>query len=175
VNRRGVKIRYLAIAAAWRNGATEPAVLRGPEVAGHPNGASFLVEGEGFRDTVVWQPEDSPDAPGKMISAGDLKTDALMAMIRTDPSGKVLGYVMGDGQSLEYRGRALVLSPQRLSVTADAKRCMATGPRRARQGLAPLPVAGSFWLPDARSEIWADGARVKPRIGTGRMATLAKV
>jgi hypothetical protein len=95
-----------------------------------------------------------------------------MAMVRTDQAGKVLGYVMGDGKTMQFGGKTLARSERPFSVSADSKRSIATGSRRARQGLPPLPVAGAFWLPDATSEVWADGERVKPSIGPGRLAIL---
>jgi hypothetical protein len=171
VNRRGVRMRFVAAAAAWRKGAGRPAMRRGPEVEGNPLAAALVVEGEGFRDLVVWQPEEPGDR-GRMVTAGPLKTDALMAVVRTDSAGNVVAYTMGDGASLEFAGRVLVRSRQPFSVSADAKACMATGPRRARQGLAPLAVEGAFWLPGPSPEIWADGERARPRIGPDRMAAL---
>ncbi|MEK7403838.1 MAG: hypothetical protein AAB225_01900 [Acidobacteriota bacterium] len=172
VNRRAVRARYVAVAAAWRKGAPEPRMYRGPEVEGNPRSASLVVEGDNFRDLIVWQPEESADSPGQPLSAGKLKTDALMAMVRTNSAGNVVGYVMGDGSSLEFAGRTLARSQRPFSVSADSKRTIATGPRRARQGLAPLPAAGTVWLPDAASQVWADEERVKPSIGPGRMAVL---
>jgi hypothetical protein len=172
VNRRGVRVRYLAVGAAWRKGAREPLLRRGPEVEGNPQAASLVVEGENFRDLIIWQPEDPTDAGRPHISCGKLNTDALMAMVRTDQAGNVLGYVMGDGKTMQFGGKTLARSDRPFSVSADSKRSIATGSRQARQGLPPLPVAGAFWLPDATSEVWADGERVKPSIGPGRLAIL---
>lgn len=163
VSRRGVRTRFLAVAAAWRKGARRPAVRRGPDVEGNPAAATVWVEGEGFRDLVLWQPEAGER--GRLVVAGPLKTDALMAAVRTESGGNVTGYVMGDGSSLEFGGKVLAASPQRSSVSADAKRAMVTGPRRARRGLAPLPAAGRFRLPGPDSEVWSDGKRVKVAVG----------
>jgi hypothetical protein len=172
VNLRGVRARYVAVGAAWRKDSPQPRFRRGPKVSGNPNAASLVVEGENFRDLILWQPEESADAPGKQVSSGELKTDALMALVRTDRAGNVVGYLMGDGTSVEFAGKSLARSQQAFSVSADSKRSIATGPRRARQGLEPLPVKGAFWLPDAASEVWADGERVRPSVGSGRMAIL---
>ena len=172
VNRRGVRVRYLAVAAAWRNGEHEPLISRGPEVQGSPAASSIVVEGDGFRDLILWQPEEYIDKPGRMIGCGGLVTDALMAMVRTDDDGRVVGYVLGDGSRLEYDGAILAESHRQFTVSADSKRTVATGARRARQGLDPLPVAGTFWLPDPRSEVWVDGSRVEPPMGPGRMAII---
>lgn len=172
VNLRGVQARYCAIAAAWRKGERPPVLRKGPEVSGNPLAASLVVEGEDFRDLIVWQPEEPGADRGKPVSAGELRTDALMAMVRTDRSGAVTGYVMGDGASLEFGRTVLARSRQPLSLSADAKRAVATGSRRARQGLAPLPAAGSFRLLGAGAEVWADGERVRPAAGVDRMVTV---
>ncbi len=174
VNRRGVRVRYLAVGAAWRTGSRQPSVRPGPKVKGNPSAASLVVEGETFRDLIVWQPEEVPDARGVPIASGDLTTDALMAMVRTDRAGNVVGYVMGDGTSMEFAGKILARSQRPFSLSADGKRSIATGPRRARQGLEPLPVAGTFWLPDAASEVWTDDVRVQTRPNPGRMVTLGE-
>jgi hypothetical protein len=174
VNRRGVRVRYLAVGAAWRAGARQPVLRSGPKVKGNPSAASLVVEGENFRDLILWQPEEVPDARGVRVACGDLTTDALMAMVRTDRAGNVVGYIMGDGTSMEYAGKTLARSQRPFSLSADGKRSIATGARRARQGLDPLPVAGSFWLPDAASEVWADDVRVQPRTNPGRMVTLGE-
>jgi hypothetical protein len=172
VNRRGVRVRYLAVGAAWHKDAREPVLRQGPEVQGTSGAESLIVEGENFRDLVIWQPEETADAGGQRLSCGELKTNALMAMVRTDRAGKVVGYVMGDGSSLEFGGKTLARSAQPFSVSADSKRSIATGPRRARQGLEPLPVVGAFWLPDTASEVWADGRRVKASAGPDGMVAL---
>ena len=165
VNRRAVETRYVAVAAAWRKDTEAPVLRRGP-------GSSLIVEGGGYRDLIVWQPEAAEDAPGKRIAAGGLVTDALIAMVRTDAAGKVLGYVMGDGSSLEFGGKTLARTPQRFSVSVDAKRAMAAGMRRARQGLPPIPAAGSVWLPGASTELWADGVRVAAKTDAVGMAAI---
>jgi len=172
VNRHGTRVRYVALAAAWRKNEPQPSLGRGPAVEGNPNAVSLVVEGGNYRDLIVWQPEEAADQPGQPVVAGQLKTDALMAVVRTDRAGNVIGYTMGEGRSLEFAGRRLTRSPRPFSVSADGKQVIATGPRHARQGLDPEAAAGSFWLPDAASEIWADGERVHPSIGRDRLVVL---
>ena len=140
VNLRGVQARYLAIAAAHRKDAPAPKMSRGPAVTGNPEAASLIVEGETFRDVIVWQPEGADGSRGRPVSVGKLKTDALLAMVRTDRKGKVIGYVMGDGASLVFSGKVLARADVPFSVSADAKQTVTTGSRRAREGLPPLPV-----------------------------------
>lgn len=160
VNRRGVRVRYLAVAAASRLGAQEPRLARGPEVAGAEGAASLIVEGDGFRDLIVWQPEEKPDGSGRTITAGELETDALMAMVRTGPNREVLGYVVGDGRLLVFGEQTLVRSREGFSVSAGALKTMITGLRRARQGLSPLAASGDVWLPGSGSQLWVDGRLV---------------
>jgi len=116
VNLNGVRVRYLAVAAASRNGEPEPRLRRGPEPVGAEDASSIVVEGNGFVDLIVWQPEETADAGGRMITCGQLKTDALLAMVRIGPAGKVLGYVLGDGGVLEFAGSVLARSKARFSV-----------------------------------------------------------
>lgn len=172
VSQRGVRVRFLAVAGAWEKGAKPPRFARGPEVNGNEAAAAIVVEGEGFRDMIVWQPEEFMDFPGRLISCGELVTDALMAMVRTDDNGNVTGYVLGDGSRLEYGGRILAGSRHPFSVSADSKRVFASGARQARQGLNPLPARGAFWLPDGVCEVWVDDTRVVPKLTTGRMAVV---
>ncbi len=172
VNRRGVRVRYMAVAAAWRNGEHEPLLRVGPEVRGCDDATSMEVINDGFRDLILWQSEEFSDAPGRLLECGGIVTDALMAMVRTDKDGQVTGYVLGEGSRLEYGGRTLVRSTRRLSVSADSRRTFASGQRRARQGIEPRSAAGAFWLPDPHSEVWVDGRRVLPSMGPGRMALI---
>ena len=170
VNRRGVRERFLAVAAAWRNGAHEPLVEAGPEVLGNPAARSVTVANDGFRDLVIWQGEEYLDMPGSSVECGGIATDGLMALVRTDDDGNVTGYVLGDGSRLEYNGRVLVDSPRRVSVSADSVRTFASGARRARQGVSPRKAAGNFWLPGPESELWVDGVRQEPFMSPGRIA-----
>jgi len=81
-------------------------------------------------------------------------------MVRTGPAGKVLGYVLGDGGVLEFAGSVLARSKAGFSVSADSAKAMASGKRRARQNLPPLPAAGELWLPGPATRLWVDGAPV---------------
>jgi hypothetical protein len=172
VNRRGVRVRFMAVAAAWRNGEHEPLIKDGPAVQGNDDATSLVVANEGFRDLILWQPEENIDSPGKLLECDGIVTDALMAMVRVDQDGQVIGYLLGEGTSLVYEGRTLVNSPHRLSVSADTDRTFAVGQRRARQGLAPRDAAGTFWLTNAQSEVWVDGCQVQPAMAPGRMAII---
>ncbi len=182
VNRKAVRTTYLAVAAAWRKGAQQPVIRQGPPVettaataasttaaSAANNGAanaatskpasiptSIIIEGEGFRDQIVWRRNDTADTNLPIITAGKLQTDALMALVRTDPAGAVTGYLIGDGKTLTYNGQTLAQGPRPFSVSAEEKRTFATGPRRSNQALPPHPAQGQIWLPHPSSEIWAD-------------------
>ncbi|MFB3825950.1 MAG: hypothetical protein ACE15B_04240 [Bryobacteraceae bacterium] len=157
VNLSGSRVRFLAVAAAHRRGEPEPRLRPGPRVEGVDGAAGIIVEGPGFSDLIVWQPEESADSPGRLLTCGDLETDAFLAMVRTGPDGSVLGYVCGDGRTLTYRGKALARSEAGFSVSAGAAKLMVAGPRRARQNLPPLPAAGRIWRPHPSARIWIDG------------------
>ncbi|MBI5281225.1 MAG: hypothetical protein HY858_06030 [Candidatus Solibacter usitatus] len=147
VNRRGVRARYVALAAASRVGEPLPRLSRGPRVTGGLGAASIVVEGPGFSDLIAWQPEEVPDEGGQLLAAGPLKTDALLAMVRRAPDGRILGYVMGDGTRLEYGGRVLASSKRMCSVVANEAGVQTGATRRARQGLPPLPAEVTTWRP----------------------------
>ena len=124
---------------------------------------------------IVWQPEETADAGGRRIACGPLKTDALLAMVRTDPSGKVLGYVMGDGSVLEFAGSVLARSAPGFSVSADAAKAMVFGKRRARQALPPLPAVGELWLPGSAARLWVDGEPVATAAGLDGLARIGRM
>ena len=157
VNLVGSHVRYFAIAAAHVRGEPQPRMRRGPEVEGADGAASIIVEGPGFSDLIVWQPEESADSPGRLLTCGDLETDAFLTMLRRGPKGEVLGYVFGDGRTLTYRDKSLARSKTGFSVSAGPDKVMVAGPRRARQNLPPLPAAGQVWRPHPSARLWVDG------------------
>ncbi|HLA38872.1 MAG TPA: hypothetical protein VJ417_02695, partial [Candidatus Glassbacteria bacterium] len=172
VNLRGVREKFLAVAAAWPNGSPRPRFKRGPEVSGYTRALSLVIEGEGYSDLVVWQPEEYIEGRGEEISCAGLATDGLMALVRTDVNGRVTGYLLGDGHKLDFAGQALARSNKSWSVSADGKRVFTTGARRARQDLPPLPAEGSCRVLEAGSEVWADGRRVEPFMEQGMLALI---
>ncbi|MFH1068512.1 MAG: hypothetical protein V1794_02720 [Candidatus Glassbacteria bacterium] len=172
VNRRGVRERFVAVAAAWEKGGTRPRFSRGPAVNGNPEAVSLLVEGEGYTDLVLWQPEEYLESRGEEITCAGLATDGLMALVRTDNTGRVLGYLLGDGHRLEFHDQPLAQSNLSWSVSADGKRVFATGARRARQDLPPIPAEGTCRVLAAESEVWADGKRIGPFMVKGMMAII---
>ncbi len=162
VHLRGSRVRFLAVAAAHRSGEPEPRLSRGPEVAGSAVAFSMAVAGPGFSDLIVWQPEETADTPGRLLTCGELKTDAFLTMLRRGPQGELLGYVFGDGRLLEYEGKTLARSEAGLCVSAGRDKVMVAGPRRARLNLAPLPAAGELWRPHRSARVWVDGEPLSP-------------
>ncbi|MEO8657390.1 MAG: hypothetical protein ABI693_02925 [Bryobacteraceae bacterium] len=171
-NMHGVRVRYLAVAAASRDGEPAPQLTKGPDPVGAEHAASIVVEGSGFKDLIVWQPEENADERGRTITCGQMKTDAMLAMVRTGPDGTVVGYVLGDGGVLEFEGRVLARSSPGFSVTADGQKVMVQGRRRARQNLPPLPADGYAWLPSRDTQLWVDGEKVAARGGLVRIGLL---
>lgn len=45
--------------------------------------------------------------PGTRVKAGDIETDAALALVRRDPAGKILNYCILDGTTLSVAGREL--------------------------------------------------------------------
>ena len=202
VNRKAVRTTYLAVAAAWRKGAQQPVIRQGPPVEQHPAPAtsplaavaannstanaatskpasipasiptSIIVEGKGFRDQIVWRRNDTADTNLPIITAGKLQTDALMALVRTDATGAVTGYLLGDGTTLTYNGQTLAQGPRPFSVSADHKRTFATGSRRPAQALPPHPAQGHIWLPHPSSEVWADDKHLNLAPDSNQIVTL---
>lgn len=167
VNLKGVRVNYLAVAAAHRHGEPEAELRRGPDVEGAQGAASLAAQGIGYEDLIVWQPEESPEAGGRAIQCGGLRTDALLAMVRIGISGEVLGFVLGDGRSLSFNGQVLARSEAGFSVSASADKTVVTGPRRARQNLSPLAARGEVWLPGSAARLWVDGKEVAVEKGRG--------
>ncbi|MFC1614927.1 hypothetical protein ACFL5K_06480, partial [Gemmatimonadota bacterium] len=165
INRRGVRERFFAVAAAWKKGSEKPRLARGPAVHGNPDAVSLVVEGRGYSDLIVWQTEEYMGDRGEEISCAGLATDALMAMVRTDEAGRVAGYVMGDGRSLEFGGVSLASSAMPWSVSADGKRVFASGMRRARENLPALAAEGRCWLPAPQAQLYVDGEPVEAYVG----------
>jgi len=172
VHQRGVRVRYVAVAAAWEKGKAAPIVKSGPSVSGNQAALSLTVEGDNFTDLIVWQPEEYEDGVGSSLSCGGIVTDGLLAMVRTDRSGLVTGYALGEGRKLSYGGKTLVEAVESISVSADSLQVFASGKRRARENLPPLPAEGRVWLPGVKARLFADDRPVKPSLAQDRIAVI---
>jgi len=175
VHQRGSRVRYFSVGAAWKKGSPAPEFKPGPSVTGRQDALSLVVEGENFTDYLLWQPEEYPDQPGAEISCGEMVTDGFLSMVRTDKSGQVTGYLLGDGRKLVYNGKTLAEAEEAWSVSADGKRVFATGKRQARENMPPMAAQGSCWLPQPGASLFADGKQLAPPlVGPGRMALVGK-
>jgi len=171
-SQRGLRVRYVALAAAWEKGRMRPKVKPGPPVEGNRQAVSLVVEGEKFTDLLVWQPEQESETCGEKISCGGLSTDGFLAMVRTGRQGKLIGYVLGDGSRLSYDGRPLVEAPEPLSVSADAAQVHVSGRRQARRNLPPLAASGRVRLPAPTAALYSDGILVKTPATAGEMVEI---
>jgi len=174
VNQRGIRVRYIAVAAAWEKDKRAPIFKKGPLVEGNPAAASLLIETDTYRDLILWQPEEYKDNIGARLSCGGIVTDGLLSMVRTDPEGQVVGYVLGEGKQLYYNDRVLVDAEDPVCVSADNKRLYVTGKRRARENLPPLKAKARVWVPHPEVELYADGELVKPLKQPGGIALVGK-
>ena len=162
VHQHGGQVRYVAVAGAWKKEGPRPSFSKGPEVTGNPRAVSLVVESGSFRDLIVWQPADNARGAGKEIACGELRTDGLLSLVRTDPSGQVVGYMLGDGRNLSFAGQSLARTEEPASVSADNQRVFLTGGRRAQQNRPPLEPRGKVRLPHPRAEVFVDGELISP-------------
>ena len=172
INKHGSRVRFVSVGTAWEKGTQPPEVRKGPAVQGNPDAVSLVIEGQGYQDLLVWQPEEVPEEDGKTLTCGVMKTDGFLSMVRIGPEGRVLGYVLGDGKNFEHGDQVIVQAPETVSVSADSRRTWVTGRRRTRQGLPPLAAQGKVYLPDSASQLYVDGARKEPEMTSGRVALI---
>ncbi|MHC4716497.1 MAG: hypothetical protein ACYS5V_05970, partial [Planctomycetota bacterium] len=139
VARTGVRVQYVAIATIEAKDISGPAVAPlAVECAAPVAGGARIRHRDGTVDTIVWQSEEQRLQLGGPLSAGKLRTDGLLAMVRTK-AGKVTAYVLGEGSGLTWNGKALVRAKSSICVSADAGRVHVSGRRRARKGLPTVP------------------------------------
>ncbi len=159
--RRGSRVRFVAVAAAWASGGQRPIVGQGPDVKGNTRAVSLVVEGPGFVDQLVWQPEEIRDQAAPPVTCGDLGLSGYLALVRRDRSGKVRGYVLGEGSSLAWAGEQLVQSAGTVSVTADLQQVWIKGRLGTRQGDGPTPASGTIRLPSPGTQLFVDDLPAK--------------
>jgi len=165
VRQSGSRVRYVALAAAWAKGAPQPRVSPGPGVTGNPRAVSLVVEGEGFRDLLVWQPEDSLDAPAPSVTCGGMSLQGYLGMVRVNADGSVGGYVLGEGGALAWNGMDLVRSGRTASVSADSHEIWVSGKMESRQGDAPIPGEATVRALADRTALYLDSQPVSGEPG----------
>jgi hypothetical protein len=160
VRQQGSRVRYIALAAAWKKGEERPVVRTGPRVNGNEQAVSAIVEGEGYSDLLIWQPEDTPDAPAPEVTCGDVTLQGYLALVRRGPGGGLVGYVLGEGGRLKFGEDTLIISPGTVSVSADAVRVWITGQLQNRIGDGPVPASARVKLPSDSAEVYVDGQKI---------------
>jgi hypothetical protein len=167
VRQTGRRVRYVALASAWEKGAARPTVYRGPGITGNPGAVSLRVDGPGFSDLLVWQPEDARDRPAPAVTCGDLSLQGYLALVRRDPNGKITGYVLGEGGRLTVAGKELVRAEGAVSVSADAQEVRVSGRLGTRQGDGPVPASALVRLLSSETQFFVDDLRVVARFKDG--------
>ncbi len=151
VSQHTTRAHYAAIATLQRNAKDRPAVKAMPVECENPaaDGAEIRFA-DGTVDHIIWQPEEVYEQRGSDLTAGPLRTDALMALVRTK-NDRILGYTLGEGTYLTWNGTPLVQAKSSVCVTADADGVKTTGRRRTREGFPTVaPVDLKTYKPAAR-------------------------
>lgn len=173
VRRQGGRVKFLAIAAAWEKGRPRPTFQRGPRPSGNNEAYSLIVQGNGYSDHIIWQPQQVVRKAGVKITVGDISTNALMTVIRiNDKTGNIMAYLMGDGTTLLYKNKRIVDSGTPLTVSADTVLLIATGKQRPYRGLDALPVSAEVWVPGKQVGFRVNGAVIQPEITEEQMAVI---
>ncbi len=163
----GSRVRYVALASAWKKGAARPIVDKGPKVNGNPRAVSISIDGPGFNDLLVWQPEEVRDSAAPAVDCGELSMQGYMAMVRRDAGGKVTGYVLGEGGRLTFARQDLVRADDAVSVSADTQEVRVSGKLGTRQGDGPAPALAKVRLPSPQARLFVDEVRTDAVIEDG--------
>jgi len=144
VRQSGSRVRFVAVAAAWEKHGVRPSIGRGPEVTGNAAAISVVVEGPGFSDLLVWQPEEESSSSPRALTCGPLSFEGYTAMVRRDDQGKVTGYVLGEGRRLAFGGTELVAAEGIVSAVVDADDSRVSGQLQTRTGDGPIPPSAKL-------------------------------
>ncbi len=142
VKQRGVRVAYVALATLEKDAASAPAVATAAVKSSNPSAGAVTIKlPGGLVDHIAWQSEEDRLQAGSRLSAGQLQTDALLAMVRVKGT-KVVGYVLGEGTYLRWSDKTLVRSEQSVCVSAGPDGVKVFGRLRTRKGLPPLKPTG---------------------------------
>ena len=142
VAQTGLRVRYAALATLQTNLAMRPGVALLPVECQTPAAGGLSVRlADGAEDFIVWQSEEEHLQRGTPLSAGRLRTDGLLAMVRVE-HGAVTGFVLGEGTYLQWDDKLLVRSPASVCVSAGAGDRQVLGRRRSRENMPTEPPAG---------------------------------
>jgi hypothetical protein len=157
VRQSGSRVRFVAVASAWEKGGTRPSIRTGPVVTGNPEALSVVVEGPGFVDLLVWQPEAERDLAAPSVNCGALSAQGYTAMVRRNADGIVTGYVLGEGGRLAFDGQDLVAGDGVVSAIVDEHEARVSGELRTRVGDGPVPASARLRLLSAETRVFVDG------------------
>ena len=137
VAQTAVRVRYAALATLQTNLAQRPRVTTLPVNGPTPsaNGATVSLS-DGTQDFITWQSEEEHRNCGIPLTAGHLRTDALVALVRLQ-NGKITGFVLGEGTYLQWDDTTLVRAAASVSVSAGMDDRQITGRRRGLENLPP--------------------------------------
>jgi hypothetical protein len=142
VTQKGVRVRYAAVATLQLNTADRPVVQAQPVTCESPSAAAAQVRlPDGAIDQIAWQSEEVYQQRGSTLTCGPLQTDGLTALVRVK-DGRIVGYVLGEGTFLKWRGKTLVQAADSVCVSADQDGVKLFGRRQSRKGLPPIERAG---------------------------------
>jgi len=147
---RGIRVRYAVVATLQKDPTARPAIRRQPVQCENDSAAAVQIElPDGNVDHMAWQSEEDRIQAGSPLTAGQLQSDGLLAMVRLR-EGKIVGYVLGEGTYLRWGSKTLVQAEGSTCVVAGPDGVKVFGRRRAREGLPPTePANVRTVLPEA--------------------------
>jgi hypothetical protein len=166
VRQSGSRVRFVALAAAWEKGGARPSIRPGPTVQNNPAAVSVVVEGPGFSDLLVWQPEAERDAPAPAVTCGPISFQGYAAMVRR-VGGTVSGYVLGEGSKLAYAGEDLVSADGVVSAVVDDREARISGQLQTRIGDGPVPASARVRLLSPNVRVFVDDTRTPASAAPG--------
>ena len=174
VHQEGSRVRYVALASAWEKGGAPPSVKAGPRVDGNPAAISLVVQGDGFSDLLVWQPEEEANAPAPELICGEMNLQGYLALVRREASGAVTGYLLAEGGKLALGDKDLVSSPGAVCVSADRERVWVSGQLLTRSGEGPVPARARVALPSPDAELFVDGQLASSSAAAGGLVSVGR-
>ncbi len=152
VTQNGSRVHYVAIATLQQDLAARPTIQAQPVTCENDSaGAAQIRLADGSTDQIAWQPEEVYEQRGSDLQAGQMQTDGLMALVRVNQAGRIVGYVLGEGTYLKWGDKVLVQAKGSVCVTADADGVKLFGQQQSRKGLSPTkPVGAKTYKPLAR-------------------------
>ena len=148
----GIRSRFVAVATLQQDIAGRPVVQAQPVQCENDSAGGATVRlADGSTDRIAWQSEEVYEQRGSDLASDNLQTDGLLALVRVNPAGQVVGYVLGEGTYLKWGDKVLVQATDSVCVSADADGAKVFGRRQSRKGLPTVePVGVRAFQPTAR-------------------------